>query len=108
MNNRTVLQVPMSKSLKTTAEAAAHDYGFSSLQETVRIFLKKLAEKTIEINFIEKPKPVQLSAKAIKRYNKMIDDIEKGRNIYQAKDADDFMAQLHGDILPRKISKKLS
>ena len=108
MNNRTVLQVPMPKNLKTTAEAAAYDYGFSSLQETVRIFLKKLAEKTIEVNFIEKPKPVYLSAKAIKRYNKMTDDFDKGKNIYQAKNIDDLMAQLNGNILPRKLSKKLS
>ena len=94
MNNRTVLQVPMPKNLKTTAEAAAYDYGFSSLQETVRIFLKKLAEKTIEINFIEKPKPIQLSAKAIKRYNKMIDDVEKGKNTVHTKDAQDFLRKL--------------
>lgn len=94
INNRTVLQIPMPKSLKTTAEAAAHDYGFSSLQETVRIFLKKLAEKTIEINFMEKPKPIQLSAKAIKRYNKMIDDVEKGVNVTKTKNLDELFKLL--------------
>jgi hypothetical protein len=105
---KTILQIPMSKELRFQAEKAALEEGFSSLQETVRLFLQKLAKKAISITFYEQPKTIQLSPKAIKRYNKMIDDVEKGRNIYCAKDINDLMAQLHGDILPRKVSQKLS
>lgn len=45
-----ILQVPISKTLKKQAEAVAREHGFSSLQESVRIFLKKLADRTITID----------------------------------------------------------
>ena len=75
--NSTVLQVPMNKDLRDEATKAASSLGFSSLQEAVRVFLAQLPTQTVKISF-EHP-PVQLSAKAIKRYDKMSDDIEKGR-----------------------------
>lgn len=74
--NRVVLQVPMSPDLRKEAEKEALEQGFSSLQEAVRIFLKKLALGAIGITFEEEV--IQLSPRAIKRYDKMIDDIESG------------------------------
>jgi len=41
----TTLQIPISKDLKSSATIVARDYGFSSLQEIVRVFLRKLAQK---------------------------------------------------------------
>ena len=73
---KTVLQIPMNTQLKRDAENVAFAQGFSSLQEAVRLFLTKLAEKRIELTFQE---TVRLSPRAIKRYDKMIDDIESGR-----------------------------
>ena len=73
---RTVLQVPIDTELKNEAEQEAQDQGFSSLQEVVRVFLNNFAEKRIGITFEQS---VQLSPKAIKRYNKMTEDIEKGK-----------------------------
>ena len=74
--NRTTLQIPMSIDLRKQAEKQALEQGFSSLQEAVRLFLKKLAKGAFDITV---EKSVQLSPKAIRRYNKIIDDIEEGR-----------------------------
>jgi len=73
---RAVLQVPLDQRLKNEAEQAARAQGFSSLQEVVRVFLSKFAKKTIGITFEEN---IQLSRRVINRYNKMTDDIEKGK-----------------------------
>lgn len=73
---RAVLQVPIDQQLKDEAELAAQAQGFSSLQEVVRVFLSRFAKKRIGVTFEE---TVQLSQKAIKRYDKMTEDIEKGK-----------------------------
>lgn len=90
---RTVLQVPMSKTLKTSAQIAARDLGFSSLQEAVRVLLKKLATRRITINVEEQVIP--LSPQAEKRYAKMDKDFKSGKNIHTAKDINDLMKLLH-------------
>ena len=66
----------MSKELRNKAASSAQKMGFSSLQETVRVFLRQLAEEEVKVRFEE---TVKLSPKAIRRYNKMIDEIEKGK-----------------------------
>lgn len=73
----TILQVPISKTLRTKASKAATSQGFSSLQEAVRIFLNQLSTHEVRVTF--KPQSVQLSQKAIKRYNRMIDEVESGK-----------------------------
>lgn len=72
----TILQIPMSKELRDQAASSAQKMGFSSLQETVRVFLRKLAEEEIKIQFEE---TIKLSPKAVRRYNKMINEIETGK-----------------------------
>lgn len=72
----TILQVPIDKNLRDKASRISEKMGFSSLQEIVRLFLHKIATGNIEISFEE---TVQLSPKAIKRYNKIIDEIESGK-----------------------------
>jgi len=73
-----VLQVPMSKELREKATLVALSQGYSSLQESVRVFLTQLAEKKIETAFVP---TVKLSAKAIKRYNRIADEIDSGKAI---------------------------
>jgi len=91
--NRTVLQIPISTAVRKKAELEAHSQGFSSLQEIIRMFLSKLAAKKIEVAFQE---PVQLSAKAARRYDKMTEEIESGKvKLHEAKDVDDLMRQLN-------------
>lgn len=90
---RTVLQVPLPKELKISAEKAAQDAGFSSLQEVLRVFMKKFASKKINLAFEEEV--TYLSKKNEERYSKMTEDFKKDRNVYHAKDFDDFIKQLN-------------
>lgn len=91
---RTVLQVPLPKELKISAEKAAEEAGFSSLQEVLRVFMKKFANKKIDLTFEEEV--TYLSPKAEKRYMKITEDFEKGRNVYTARNVDELMEQLLG------------
>ncbi len=73
---RTTLQIPLDSNLRKEAEVAAMEQGFSSLQEAVRVFLKKMAARTVGFKVEE---GAQLSDKAIRRYDKMTEDIDSGR-----------------------------
>lgn len=88
----TILQVPISKNLRDRAYNASLDYGFSSLQELVRVFLSKLAKKEIVVSFGENP--ILLSKKAIKQYGDMEKDFKKGVNIYKAQNSDELIKKL--------------
>lgn len=94
MDNRVILQVPMSKSLKQQAEAVSADYGFSSLQEIIRIILTKLSRKEMTID-ITPSEHIRLSPTAKKRYDKMTEDFRKGKNIKSFDNADDLIKDLH-------------
>jgi antitoxin component of RelBE/YafQ-DinJ toxin-antitoxin module len=93
----TILQIPMSKKLKKEAEAAAHEMGFSSLQESVRVILTKLSKKELTVSIENHIHPIQLSEKAQKRYEKMDQDFKTGKNIMTAQNTDDLMSQLNGN-----------
>ena len=92
--NKTILQVPVNASVRKEAEKQALEQGFSSLQEAVRVFLKKLSQGAMGITF-EEEESVQLSPRAIKRYNKISEDFKKGKNVHTAKNVDDLIKQLH-------------
>lgn len=86
----------MNQQLKIDAEKAALEQGFSSLQEVLRVFMKKFASKNIGISF-EEENVVHLSPKADRRYAKIMRDIESGKEkVYTAKNVDDLMKQLNG------------
>lgn len=90
----TILQVPISKALRSEATAAAKEYGFSSLQEIVRVLLSKLAKRDLVVH-IEEP-VVKLSKKNERRYMKMHDDIVSGKvKTKSFKNVDDMMAYLN-------------
>lgn len=92
--DRVILQVPMSKTLKQQAETVASDYGFSSLQEIIRVLLNKLAKRTLDISIQETEEITHLSPAAEKRYKKAIDDIKKARNIYKPQNTEEFFKLL--------------
>lgn len=73
----TILQVPIDKNLRDRAHQASEKMGFSSLQETIRVFLNQLASNQIQVSF--EPKAVTLSPKNERRYSKMVDDIKSGK-----------------------------
>lgn len=88
----TTLQIPVSKSLKSDATLVAKEYGFSSLQEIVRVLLTKLAHRQLAIQIEEIAYP--LSRRAEKRYLKMEEDFRQGKNVYTAKNLNELMREL--------------
>lgn len=92
--DRVILQVPLSKTLKEKAEAVSLDYGFSSLQEIIRILLNKLAKRELAISIEEAEEITHLSPAAEKRYKKAIADIKSGRNITKTKNLDELFEYL--------------
>jgi hypothetical protein len=93
MNNTTILQIPINKSLRDEVETLVRDTGFSSLQEYLRVHLTQLKNSIIKIT--TEQKPIQLSPKAIARYNKISKDIISGKNITSANSVDELMQQLN-------------
>jgi antitoxin component of RelBE/YafQ-DinJ toxin-antitoxin module len=87
------LQIPIPEELKISAQEAALEQGFSSVQDAVRIFLHKLSQRAIDIIFA--PKAEKLSPKAEKRYLKMLHDAKIEKNWYKADSVEDFLKQLN-------------
>lgn len=90
--SKTILQVPISKDLKEKAEEAASKQGFSSLQESVRVFLTNLSQGNLKISF---ETAVRLTPKAESRYEEQLRDIESGRNVESAGDVKDLVSKLN-------------
>lgn len=88
---KTILQVPLTQDLKLTAEKAAHEQGFSSLQEIVRVFLSKLAANKVEVTLDS----VSLSEGNEKRYSKMAEDFVSSKDIHTAQNVDELLTQLN-------------
>jgi len=87
----------MSRNLKVSAEKVANEYGFSSLQEAIRVMVTQLSRRELTITVEEKPKEEYveyLSPAAEKRYKKAVEDIKAGRNIYKPKDTEEFFKML--------------
>lgn len=93
MDERVILQVPLSKSLKEKAEAVSSDYGFSSLQEIIRILLQKISRRELTIR-VQEERTTVLSPKAEKRYAKIINDIKAGKNVTKTHNLKELMAFL--------------
>lgn len=86
------LRIPVSKSLKKSAEAVAGSYGFS-LSEAIKVLIQKLAKREVALPQTHE-EVVHLSKRAEKRYAKIIADIEAGRNVYKAESTEEFIRQL--------------
>ncbi len=76
--NKTILQIPLDKKIRDQATIVAAELGFSSLQEPIRLFINRIAQRKVEFTITD-AEEVQLSPRAIKRYEKMVDDIKKGK-----------------------------
>ena len=89
----TTLQIPIAKRVRDNATKVAHQQGFSSLQEVVRVFLSKFADRCIDISFT--PPIVQLSEENAKRYDRMVEDVLAGKvKTKTFSNVDDLMAEL--------------
>ena len=90
--NKTVLQIPINRDLKISAEQEALSQGFSSLQELIRVFLSKIATHKIEITLQES---TMLSGINEKRYLDMTNDFELGKDTFSADTVSDLVNKLH-------------
>lgn len=75
--NTTILQIPMSKSLKHSAAEVASEYGFSSLQDLLRVILTQLSRRELVVSI---EKPILLSQKNDSRYVKMSKEFAQNKN----------------------------
>ncbi len=48
---RNILQIPINPELRKKAEKEAEEFGFSSLQEMVRVMLTQITKKQKEVGF---------------------------------------------------------
>jgi hypothetical protein len=87
----TILQIPMAKSLKLSAQEVANDYGFSSLQDLLRVILTKLSRRELVVSI---ENTVQLSKKNDSRYSKMSKDFVYKNNIKSFFTVNDLMKNL--------------
>lgn len=90
--SKTILQVPVSKELKEKAQKAASKQGFSSLQESVRVFLAGLSQGNLKISF---ETAVRLTPKAESRYEEQLKDIEAGRDVESVSNVKDLISKLN-------------
>ena len=74
----TILQVPIEKAFRNDVSKVVEEMGFSSLQDYIRLFLKKTLKGEVGVS-IERFPAVKLSAKNAKRYDKMVDDVLSGK-----------------------------
>ena len=88
----TILQVPMSKSLKNSAQEVANEYGFSSLQDLLRVILTKLSKRELVIS-IQEPTTL-LSKKNDLRYTAMSKDFTTAKNTKNFSSTDDLLNDL--------------
>lgn len=77
--------------LRKSATEAALLEGFSSLQEAVRVVLKKLAKREMRVAITES---VELSERAQTRYAKMNKDFESGKNVYTYNGVEEMLENL--------------
>lgn len=80
---RTILQVPVNKDIRILAEKSALDMGFSSLQESLRIFMYQMAQNKFSLQFnaqepdeVLTPKQEKILMKKVMTSKK---EIEKGK-----------------------------
>lgn len=89
----TILQIPLSKSLKLTSQEVANEYGFSSLQDLLRVVLTKLSRRELVISIHEPV--VRLSPKNARRYTNMSREFAKSKAVEHFDTVSKFMADLH-------------
>lgn len=90
--NTTILQIPMAKSLKRSAQEVANEYGFSSLQDLLRVILTKLSRRELVVSIREAS--ILLSKKNDQRYTKMHKDFVKGKNVKDFSTVEELMKDL--------------
>ena len=94
---KTNLQVPVEKHIKESSAQVALEYGFSSLQDAVRMFLTQLASRTITIHFHSDQSDEILTQKQeevlTNKYKEVLKEIKAGK-AYAVKNAEELIKNL--------------
>jgi antitoxin component of RelBE/YafQ-DinJ toxin-antitoxin module len=91
--DNTILQIPISKALKKSAQEAASEYGFSSLQDLLRVILTKLSRRELAITIEDKA--TKLTDKNAVRYRKMSEDFVADKNVKKYGSVDELLDDLN-------------
>lgn len=89
--NTTILQIPMAKSLKRSAQEVANEYGFTSLQDLMRVVLTKLSRRELVVSI---ETLTHLSKKNDQRYLKMSQDFMQDKNVKDFSSVNELMKDL--------------
>lgn len=92
--NKTTLQVPIDSILKDRATKVSQELGFSSLQEAVRVYLKQLSDKKINISFVSNSGTEYLQPAQeieLQKSKKNIDSDIKAGNYISSHDANEIV-----------------
>lgn len=88
-------QISISKKLETQIQNVAKKHGYKSINDFLKVVIEKIDE--LEKVFATPKKSIQLSDKAIKRYKKILDDMEIDKNTYSVHSTDEMMNILMSD-----------
>lgn len=92
---RTILQVPVTPELQSSAKRAAAKQGFSSLQDVVRLFLQQFSAGKMTVR-LESFDEERLSPRAARRYAKIAAEIKSGKGIIKTDGTlEDFFRKLN-------------
>lgn len=93
--NKVILQVPVDKKIKNAAKSVAEDYGFSSLQETIRVILHKLAKRQLNITIEENSEFLNTHQDAVvrNRYQAYLNNKKSGKT-FKAHSVKEMLQQL--------------
>ncbi len=76
------------------AHQLARQWGFSSVEEALKEFIKRFLNKTVTASLVE-TEYIKLSKKTKARYVKMEQDFKIGKDVRITHSVDEFIAQLH-------------
>jgi len=86
------INISVTEEQRNFVDQMVEKLGFANRSELFRTVIRMVKANP---KVIEEPKVVQLSPKAIKRYNKIIDDIESGKvKTFKTKNVKDLMSHL--------------
>ena len=89
------INISITDDQKGVVDQLVAQLGFANRSELFRTVLRKIKSSP---QIIKEPDAIQLSPKAIKRYNKMIDDIESGKvKTFTANNTKELMDHLMKD-----------
>ncbi len=94
-----ILQVPIDKDIKVTAQRAAEKAGFSSLQDFIRFVLTQFLNNKFTISVVSREPDEELTANEIKvvtkRHKQAIKELKSGK-LKSYTNADEFVRDLKG------------